>query len=166
MQVCTSLQTDNHISTPLLSFLQAGCPSCHPTNSVKALYFNQLIIISVLCFRLIDAIYFIANGSSCAYWVCFQFYFWFLYMVRAFSALILLVKYQDGHFWPERNTAPSCSNGGFLLTIGKPWPWKWVCVYMCFTWCILSFSQCLVYTALMMSVNPRLPVQLEIWKMC
>ena len=40
MQVCTSLQTDNHTSTPLappLSSLQAGCPSCHPTNSVKAL---------------------------------------------------------------------------------------------------------------------------------
>ena len=31
MQVCTSLQTDNHASTPLLSFLQAGCPSCRPT---------------------------------------------------------------------------------------------------------------------------------------
>jgi len=37
MQVRTSLQTDNHTSTPLLSFLQAGCPSCCPTNSVKAL---------------------------------------------------------------------------------------------------------------------------------
>ena len=37
MQVCTSLQTDNNASTPSLSFLQAGCPSCHPTNSVKAL---------------------------------------------------------------------------------------------------------------------------------
>jgi len=37
MQVCTSLQTGNHASTPPLSFLQAGCPSCHPTNSVKAL---------------------------------------------------------------------------------------------------------------------------------
>jgi len=37
MQVCTSLQTDNHASTPPLSFLQAGCPSCSPTNSVKAL---------------------------------------------------------------------------------------------------------------------------------
>jgi len=37
MQVCTSLQTDNHASTPPLSFLQAGCPFCHPTNSVKAL---------------------------------------------------------------------------------------------------------------------------------
>jgi len=37
MQVCTSLKTDNHASTPPLSFLQAGCPSCRPTNSVKAL---------------------------------------------------------------------------------------------------------------------------------
>jgi len=37
MQVCTSLQTDNHASTPQLGFLQAGCPSCRPTNSVKAL---------------------------------------------------------------------------------------------------------------------------------
>ena len=41
MQVCTSLQTDNHASTPPLSFLQAGCPSCHPTNSVKALKANS-----------------------------------------------------------------------------------------------------------------------------
>jgi len=30
MQVCTSLQTDNHASTPPLSFLQAGCLSCRP----------------------------------------------------------------------------------------------------------------------------------------
>jgi len=36
MQVCTSLQT----TTPALHhsvFLQARCPSCHATNSVKAL---------------------------------------------------------------------------------------------------------------------------------
>jgi len=37
MQVCTLLQTDNHTSTPPRCFLQAGCPSCHPTNSIKAL---------------------------------------------------------------------------------------------------------------------------------
>jgi len=37
VQVCTLLQTDNHTSTPPLCFLQAGCPSCRPTNSVKAL---------------------------------------------------------------------------------------------------------------------------------
>jgi len=41
MQVCTSLQTDNHAST---QFLQAGCPSCRPTNSVKAVKAHQLII--------------------------------------------------------------------------------------------------------------------------
>jgi len=35
MQIYTSLQTNNHTSTPPLSFLQAGCPSCRPTNSVK-----------------------------------------------------------------------------------------------------------------------------------
>jgi len=40
MQIYTSLQTDNHASTmpgQKLRFLQAGCPSCRPTNSVKAL---------------------------------------------------------------------------------------------------------------------------------
>jgi len=37
VQVCTSLQTDNHTSTSPLSFLQTGCPSCRPTISVKAL---------------------------------------------------------------------------------------------------------------------------------
>ena len=33
MQICTSLQTDNHAST--LSFLQAGCPSCRPPNQQR-----------------------------------------------------------------------------------------------------------------------------------
>jgi len=37
MQICTLTQTDNHTSTPPLGFLQAGCPSCRPTNSVRAL---------------------------------------------------------------------------------------------------------------------------------
>ena len=44
MQVCTLLQTDNHASTPPLSFLQAGCPSCRPTNSVKALKAQYVVI--------------------------------------------------------------------------------------------------------------------------
>jgi len=35
--ICTSLQTDNHASTSPLNFLQAGCSSCRPINSVKAL---------------------------------------------------------------------------------------------------------------------------------
>jgi len=32
--ICKSAPHSN--STPPLSFLQAGCPSCHPTNSIKA----------------------------------------------------------------------------------------------------------------------------------
>jgi len=35
--ICTTLQTYNHASTPSLNFLQAGCSSWCPTNSVKAL---------------------------------------------------------------------------------------------------------------------------------
>ena len=35
--IWTLLQTDNHASTSPLSFLQAECPSCRPTNSDKAL---------------------------------------------------------------------------------------------------------------------------------
>jgi len=52
MQVCTSFQTDNHASTPPLCFLQAGCPSCRPTNSVKALkagYTEQNVVVVVRC---------------------------------------------------------------------------------------------------------------------
>jgi len=37
MQVCTSLQTDNHASTSPVSLLQARCPSCRQTNRVEAL---------------------------------------------------------------------------------------------------------------------------------
>jgi len=37
MQICTLPQRDNHASTPPLSFLQTGCLSCRPANSVKAL---------------------------------------------------------------------------------------------------------------------------------
>jgi len=40
MQVRTSLQTDYHANTSPLSFLQAGCPSCRPTNSVRALKYK------------------------------------------------------------------------------------------------------------------------------
>jgi len=36
LQVYTLLQADRHASTPPLSFLQAGCPSCRPANTVKA----------------------------------------------------------------------------------------------------------------------------------
>ena len=51
MQVCTSLQTDNHANTPPLSFLQARCPSCRPTNSVKALKAcgTVIVVLYVVC---------------------------------------------------------------------------------------------------------------------
>jgi len=37
--ICTSLQTDNYASTSPVTtqLLQAGCPSCRPTNNIKAL---------------------------------------------------------------------------------------------------------------------------------
>jgi len=38
MQICTSPQTDNDASITPLSFLQTGCPSCCPTNSINALH--------------------------------------------------------------------------------------------------------------------------------
>jgi len=41
MQICTSSQTDNHARIPPRSFLQAECPSCRPTNSIKALLFKM-----------------------------------------------------------------------------------------------------------------------------
>jgi len=37
LQICTLTQTHNHAGITPLSFLQAGCHFCHPTNSVKAL---------------------------------------------------------------------------------------------------------------------------------
>jgi len=37
MQVCTLLQTDKTPAPHHSSVLQAGCPSCRPTNSIKAL---------------------------------------------------------------------------------------------------------------------------------
>jgi len=70
MQVCTSLQTDNHASTPPLSFLQARCPSCRPTNSVKA---RKATAVPV------------KQKNVC---VC---------VMLAFSALTLLVGQQEGH---------------------------------------------------------------------
>jgi len=49
MQVCTSIQTDNHASTPPLCFLQAGYPSCSPTNSIKELKAAVDIINEIFC---------------------------------------------------------------------------------------------------------------------
>jgi len=51
MHGCTSLQADNHASTPPISFLHARCPSCHATNSVKAFghYLKTFLSSEYLC---------------------------------------------------------------------------------------------------------------------
>jgi len=58
MQICTLTQTQNYANIPPLSFLQAGCPSCHATNSVKALHeltvnlkLSSEIVQSLECFK-------------------------------------------------------------------------------------------------------------------
>ena len=43
MQVCTCCRQTTTPAPHHSCFLQAGCPSCHPTNSVKALKYNILI---------------------------------------------------------------------------------------------------------------------------
>ena len=58
MQVCTLLQTDNHASTPPFCFLQVGCPSCRPTNSVKALKALLTVISSLFVFQFECWLYF------------------------------------------------------------------------------------------------------------
>jgi len=83
MPVCTSLQTDNHASTPPLVFLQAGCPSCHPTNSVKALKAISSEEKVVGKIRRIE------------HWHSMINYLHNIYI--AFSALMLLVGRQEGH---------------------------------------------------------------------
>ena len=62
MQVCTSLQTDNHASTPPLCFLHAGCPSCRPTNSVKALKAQALKVTNACLMQ--------PSACCCCYWKC------------------------------------------------------------------------------------------------
>jgi len=71
MQItCTSLQTDNHASTSSLNFLQAGCFSWCPANSVKALKVRWMI------FQKYAKTHFIctscllsAGGAFCLFWL-------------------------------------------------------------------------------------------------
>jgi len=75
MQVCISLQTDNHASTPPLSSLQTGCPSCRPTNSVKALEAVSVdfIIFNYCCSKVCLQF---AHTATCWYAVFGTFYFY------------------------------------------------------------------------------------------
>jgi len=49
MQVCTSIQQITMPAPHHAVFLQAGCPSCRPTNSVKALKAAVDIINEIFC---------------------------------------------------------------------------------------------------------------------
>jgi len=66
MQICTSLQTDNHASTPPLRFLQAGCPSCCPTSGIKPLkaladlYYGHKMVVVVYLHALLDVFSFVS----------------------------------------------------------------------------------------------------------
>ena len=56
--ICTSLQTDNHtVHTSMSSvnqFLWAGCSSCCPTNSVKALKeIDGIVVHVILCYNIL-----------------------------------------------------------------------------------------------------------------
>ena len=68
------LNPDNHANIPPLSFLQAGCPSCRPTNSVKALKAKstegKLPNSSFSSFSLQEAQYTVQYTvhSACNYW--------------------------------------------------------------------------------------------------
>jgi len=67
MQVCTSLQTDNHANT---CKKQAGCPSCHPTNSIKT---QKALSTTFIFYAFVDpidrigGIMFLGYLSLCAY---------------------------------------------------------------------------------------------------
>jgi len=44
------LQSNHHTNKPTPSFLQAGCPSCRPTNSAKALKANNILLVLMLIY--------------------------------------------------------------------------------------------------------------------
>jgi len=61
--ICTLLQTDNHTSTSPLRF-QAGCPSCSPANSIKALKSHMAVVDYSLQAGLRKLLIFIVNIAS------------------------------------------------------------------------------------------------------
>ena len=102
MQVCTSLRTDNHASTPLLSW-----PSCRPTNSVKALKAST-IETKMNIFSLTSKLLTEFNVTECD-WL-------------AFSALMLLVGRQEGH--------PACKKlSGEVLAWLSVWNEVQTCIW-------------------------------------
>ena len=66
--ICTSLQTDNHASTPPLCFLQSGCPSCCLTCSVKALKAVVIAVVIILTVRSKEVLMTVLNSNSTFFW--------------------------------------------------------------------------------------------------
>jgi len=69
--ICTFLHTDNLACTSPLSFLQAGCPSCRPANSIQALkvihlkfYCTLMLICFSCCWQLVS----VMCVSDCCQW--------------------------------------------------------------------------------------------------
>jgi len=62
--ICKSPPRSRQITTPWSGFLQDGCPSCHPTNSVKALNGNDKHSNIFKCKRL--QLFLDALGNLCA----------------------------------------------------------------------------------------------------
>jgi len=57
MQICSLTKTHNHATIPPLTFLQARCPSCCPTNSVKAQKGDKILRLSRLVFKICNNLY-------------------------------------------------------------------------------------------------------------
>jgi len=117
MQVCTSFQTGNHASTSPLSFLQAGCSSCRPTNSLKAL--KAIVQLMALHPKTLSSL------ASFKSRLVLPFWYQFTQVVQefsAFSALTLLVGRQEGH--------PACKkqSGGVLAWLSV-WSEMQTCIW-------------------------------------
>jgi len=103
MQICTLTQTHNHASIPPLSFLQAGCPSCHPASCVKALNLYQ----HCCCIRTIGVLIwiFINYSGTISAWVQWTDWGIFCWCISAplytidifFQCFYTLVEWQEGH---------------------------------------------------------------------
>jgi len=53
---------DNHANIPPLSFLQAGCPSCRPTNSVNCMS-SSSICCQILCSKILSTTFIACSNN-------------------------------------------------------------------------------------------------------
>jgi len=119
MQVCTSLQTDDHASTQPLSFLQAGCPSCRPTNSVKALK-ARMSDLNDACLVILDnmqwnVLLFMIKIFLCT-WTIIVFVISIFYQVRQWLELLQLdlQKLEFANVWSPLGEFPLVGNLWFI----------------------------------------------------